>query len=241
MPRVFLNRSVQIRPKSWRDMVQGIFPQALSTIVYGILWILFRSLSRLFLRYRTDGAEHIPRRGGVLFAANHASYADIPLLGCGVPRRVFYVGRANLFPNSVVSWIIRSLGWIPINPERWDRKAFQYVVDMLNAGKAVVIFPEGTRSPDGNLQPGKPGIGMIVAEAQCPVIPVYLDGTFRVLPMGAFWLRPYPVAVRFGKPVDFRHDLERYQGKELYKHISQTVMERIADLKRVGQSGEPVL
>ncbi|MCH7614560.1 MAG: 1-acyl-sn-glycerol-3-phosphate acyltransferase [Nitrospinae bacterium] len=241
MPRVFLNRSVQIRPKSWRDMVQGIFPQVLSTIVYGILWILFRSLSRLFLRYRTDGAEHIPRRGGVLFAANHASYADIPLLGCGVPRRVFYVGRANLFPNSVVSWIIRSLGWIPIRPERWDRKAFQYVVDMLNAGKAVVIFPEGARSPDGNLQPGKPGIGMIVAEAQCPVIPVYLDGTFRVLPMGAFWLRPYPVAVRFGKPVDFRHDLERYQGKELYKHISQTVMDRIADLKRVGQSEEPAL
>lgn len=213
----------------------------MSTIVYGILWILFRSLSRLFLRYRTDGAEHIPRRGGVLFAANHASYADIPLLGCGVPRRVFYVGRANLFPNSVVSWIIRSLGWIPIKPERWDRKAFQYVVDMLNAGKAVVIFPEGKRSPDGNLQPGKPGIGMIVAEAQCPVIPVYLDGTFRVLPMGAFWLRPYPVAVRFGKPVDFRHDLERYQGKELYTHISQTVMDRIADLKRVGQSGEPAL
>ena len=241
MPRVFLNRSVQIRPKSWRDMVQGIFPQVLSTIVYGILWILFRSLSRLFLRYRTDGAEHIPRRGGVLFAANHASYADIPLLGCGVPRRVFYVGRANLFPNSVVSWIIRSLGWIPIRPERWDRKAFQYVVDMLNAGKAVVIFPEGARSPDGNLQPGKPGIGMIVAEAQCPVIPVYLDGTFRVLPMGAFWLRPYPVAVRFGKPIDFRHDMERYQGKELYKHISQTVMDRIADLKRVGQSEEPAL
>ena len=213
----------------------------MSTIVYGILWVLCRSLSRLFLRYRTNGIENIPRTGGVLIAANHASYSDIPLLGCGIRRRLFYLGRANLFPNPVVNWILRSLGWIPLRPERWDRKAFQQAVDLLNAGNAVVIFPEGTRTPDGNLQPGKPGIGMIVAEAQCPVIPVYLDGTFQVLPMGATWLRLHPVAVKFGTAIDFRSDIGRLEGKELYKHISQTVMDRIADLRRVGQSAAPVL
>ena len=213
----------------------------MSTIVYGILWILCRSLSRLFLRYRTSGAEYIPRTGGILFAANHTSYTDIPLLGCGVWRRLFYLGRANLFPNPVVHWILRSLGWIPLRPERWDHKAFQQAVDLLNGGKAVVIFPEGARSPDGNLRPGKPGIGMIVAEAQCPVIPVYLDGTFHVLPMGTFWLRLHRVSVRFGKPLDFRQDLGLYQGKTLYTHISQTVMDRIADLRRVGQSASPTL
>lgn len=213
----------------------------MSTIVYGILWILCRSLSRLFLRYRTNGTEYIPQKGGVLIAANHASYTDIPLLGCGVSRRLFYLGRANLFPNPVVNWILRWLGWIPLKPERWDRKAFQQAIDLLNAGKAVVIFPEGTRTLDGSLQPGKPGIGMIVAEAQCPVIPAYLDGTFHVLPMGASWLRPHPVSVRFGQPLDFGPDLERIQGKELYKHISQTVMDRIAELSRVGQSAAPAL
>jgi 1-acyl-sn-glycerol-3-phosphate acyltransferase len=212
-----------------------------STIVYGILWILCRSLSALILRYRTTGTEYIPRTGGVLLAANHASYADIPLLGCGVRRRLFYVGRANLFPNRVVNWIIRSLGWIPLRTERWDRRAFQQVVDLLNAGKAVVIFPEGTRTPDGSLQPGKPGIGMIVAETQCPVIPVYLSGTFDVLPMGASMLRPHPVSVAFGEPIDFRQDREQLEGKALYKHISQTVMDRIAELRRVGQSATPAL
>ncbi len=137
--------------------------------------------------------------------------------------------------------MLRSLGWIPLRPERWDRRAFQCAVDLLKAGKAVVIFPEGTRTPDGSLQPGKPGIGMIVAEAQCPVIPVYIDGTYQVLPMGASWLRLHPVTVRFGKPLDFRRDVEKYQGKELYKHISQTVMDRIAELSRVGQSAAPAL
>lgn len=213
----------------------------MSTIVYGILWILCRSLSTLVLRYQTKGAEYVPRSGGVLLAANHASYADIPLLGCGVRRRLFYVGRANLFPNRILNSIIRSLGWIPLRTERWDRNAFQHVVDLLNAGKAVVIFPEGTRTPDGSLQPGKPGIGMIVAETQCPVIPVYLKGTFEVLPMGASMLRPHPVSVTFGKPLDFRQDREQLEGKALYKHISQTVMDRIAELRRVGQSATPVL
>jgi len=205
-----------------------------STIVYGILWILCRSLSHLFLRYQTNGVKNIPRTGGILLAANHASYADIPLLGCGVRRRLFYLGRANLFTHPVTSWMLQSLGWIPLKPERWDRKAFQEAVDLLNAGNVVVIFPEGTRTPDGTLQPGKLGMGMIVAESQCSVIPVYLDGTYQVLPMNALWLRLHPVTVNFGKPIDFIEDIKNLERKELYKHITQTVMDRIADLHRVG-------
>jgi len=212
-----------------------------STIIYGILWVLCRSLSHLFLRYRTNGVEHIPQLGGVLIAANHASYTDIPLLGCAVRRRLFFLGRANLFTNPVLRWMLRSIGWIPLHHTRWDRKAFQDAVDMLKAGKTVVIFPEGTRTSNGNLQAGKPGVGMIVAEAQCPVVPVYIDGTFQVLPMGASWLRMHPVSVNFGKPLDFRRDMEKYQGRELYTHISQTIMDRIADIRCVRQSTTPAL
>ncbi len=211
----------------------------MSALIYGILWILCRVVSRLFLRYRTRGVEHVPAAGGVLLAANHASYADIPLLGCGVRRRLFYLGRANLFSYPLAGPILRALGWIPLKPERWDRKAFQSVVEMLKAGKAVVIFPEGTRTPDGALQPGKPGIGRIVAEAQCPVVPVYLRGTRQVLPPGALWLRRHPVEVSFGESIDFRDECRQYQGKALYQHISQTVMARIAELRGVDDSAVP--
>ncbi len=207
--------------------------------MYGILWILCRVLSRLFLRYRTRGGEHVPASGGVLLAANHASYTDIPLLGCGVRRRLLYLGRANLFPHPLVHRLLRSLGWIPLKHHRWDRNAFRDVVDLLKAGKAVVIFPEGTRTPNGALQPGKPGIGLLVAAAQCPVVPVYLRGTYEVLPMGATRLRLHPVEVLFGESMDFHEDCQRYSGKELYQRISQTVMARIAELHDVGRSAVP--
>lgn len=209
--------------------------------MYGILWILVNILSRIFLRYRTIGGENIPRKGGLILAANHASYVDIPLLGCGVQRRLWYLGRSSLFPNPIVNWLLRSLGWIPLRAERVDRKALGLANQLLKENKVVVIFPEGTRSPDGQLQPGKPGIGVIVAEAKCPVVPVYLSGTYEVLPPGASWIHLHPVDVRFGKPLDFSEAQTRFQGKEFYHHVSQIVMTRIAELGNVGQSADSSL
>ena len=212
----------------------------MSTVVYGILWILCRVLSSLFLRYRTRGVERVPVSGGVLLAVNHASYADIPLLGCGIRRRLFYLGRANLFPHPLVNRFLRSLGWVPLKHDRWGHKAFRDAVDMLKAGKTVVIFPEGTRTPNGALQPGRPGIGLLVAAAQCPVVPVYLRGTYDVLPMGATRLRLHPVEVLFGEPMDFREECRHEKGKALYQRISQTVMARIAELRGVDRSVVPL-
>jgi len=175
----------------------------------------------------------------MLLAANHASYADIPLLGCGVRRRLFYLGRSNLFPFPLVGGILRWLGWIPLQPERWERTGFQSVVELLKAGRAVVIFPEGKRTLDGTIQPGKPGIGQIVAEARCPVVPVYLRGTYQVLPAGASWLRRHPVEVSFGESIDFCDECRQYQGRELYQRISQRIMARIAELRGVDDSAVP--
>ncbi|RMH07510.1 MAG: 1-acyl-sn-glycerol-3-phosphate acyltransferase [Nitrospirae bacterium] len=211
----------------------------MSTLVYWTLWIIVNLVSRLLFHYRTRGDEHIPKTGGVVFAANHASYADIPLLGCGVRRRLWFLGRSTLFPNPLVGWILRSLGWIPLRTDRLDRKALGQAIALVKAGKPVVIFPEGTRTPDGTLQPGKPGIGVIVAETGCPVIPVYIQGTYQVLPLGASCPRLHPVEVRFGKPIDFGEMLKQnHQGKTLYIQISQTVMAQIAELGHVGQSGK---
>ena len=213
----------------------------MSGVVYGILWILVNGLGRVFLRYRTSGTEHIPKTGGILLAANHASYADIPLLGCGVGRRLWYLGRSNLFPHPLFNKILQALGWIPLRPERLDRRAFGVAHQLLKEGKAVVIFPEGTRTHNGQLQPGKPGIGVIVAEAQCPVIPVYIQGTYDFLPMGSSWPRLSRVEVKFGQPLHFHEDNQGLHGKAFFRHVSQTVMERIAELGNVAQPAGPTL
>jgi 1-acyl-sn-glycerol-3-phosphate acyltransferase len=204
-----------------------------SGIAYGILWILARTIGWMCFRYRVEG--QIPQRGGLLIAANHASYLDIPLLGCGMKRRVWYLGRSDLFPIPILNGILRALGWIPVRLGRLDREAFGKAISLIQAGKAVVIFPEGGRSRDGHLRQPKAGIGVIVSQTGCPVVPAYLKGTFDVLPTGARWPRWRQVTVRFGAPITFEtgERKERAETKRFYEQVSRTVIEHIAALGEV--------
>jgi 1-acyl-sn-glycerol-3-phosphate acyltransferase len=202
-------------------------------ILYWVTWVAVRLLATLLFRLRVTGQHHIPKTGGVLIAANHASYLDIPILGCGIRRQASFMGRLDLFAGPA-AWLMRYLGWIPIRRERVDRGGFEEAISRVKAGQAVVIYPEGSRTEDGRLQPGKPGVGMIVAATGCPVVPAYLAGTFDVLPPGATWIRLRPIRVTYGKPMDFSALLKESDGeskkKELYQRISQEIMDRIAEL-----------
>jgi 1-acyl-sn-glycerol-3-phosphate acyltransferase len=199
-----------------------------SSVVYGILWGLVRAIGWLCFRYRVVGA--VPRAGGFIVAANHASYLDIPLLGCGMRRRAWYLGRSDLFPVPGMKAICQWLGWIPLRIGRLDRDAFSKAVALIKEGKVVVIFPEGRRSLDGRLQSPKSGIGMIVAQTGCPVVPAYVKGTFDVLPSGAMWPHFHPVTVFYGEALTFPWDGDGRDAKQYYQEVSHTVMERIASL-----------
>jgi 1-acyl-sn-glycerol-3-phosphate acyltransferase len=203
-----------------------------SNVVYGILWLLVSALGRLLFRYRAEGAGHIPRRSGVLIAANHASYVDIPFTGIGARRRMWFLGRQDLFVP-VFRPVLQWLGWIPIRQDRLDREGFSKAIRLIQEGQVVVIYPEGTRTPDGQLKRGKPGMGVIVAETGCKVVPAHLSGTREVLPPGARWISLHPVRVTFGAPIDFSEASRRLAGKELYQHVSRTVMARIAEVGHV--------
>lgn len=211
----------------------------MSNVAYGILWLLVSALGRLLFRYRVAGCHHVPKRGGALIAANHASYVDIPFLGIGIRRRLWYLGRQDLF-FPVLRPLLQWLGWIPIRQHRLDRSGFSKAIRLIQEGQLVVIYPEGTRTPDGTLQPGKPGIGVIVAETGCAVIPAYLSGTRQVLPPGARWIRLHPVRVTFGAPIHFAEAAQRLSGKEFYQHVSRIVMDRIAELGKVAPPSGPV-
>ncbi|HET9606396.1 MAG TPA: lysophospholipid acyltransferase family protein [Nitrospira sp.] len=197
----------------------------MSSVAYAILWVLARTVARLFFGFRVVGS--VPKQGGLLVAANHASYFDIPLLGCGMFRRAWYLGRSDLFVPGVKE-ILQWLGWIPLKLGRLDRKALDRAIALIKAGKVVVIFPEGGRTLDGRLRNAKAGLGMIVAQTGCPVVPAYLKGTFDVLPTGAKRPRFHPVSVSFGPPLSFPG--ENTQTKAFYQEVSRIVMERIAAL-----------
>ncbi len=205
-------------------------------LLYWVTWVIVRLGATALFRLKVSGQHHIPRTGGVLIAANHASYLDIPILGCGMRRQASFMGRMDLFDGSV-GWLMRYLGWIPIRRERVDRGGFEEAITRIKAGRAVVIYPEGGRTEDGQLQLGKPGIGMIVAATGCPVVPAYLAGTFDVLPPGAKWIRLRPIRVTYGAPMDFAALLKELDGeskkKDVYQQISQEIMDRIAALEGV--------
>jgi 1-acyl-sn-glycerol-3-phosphate acyltransferase len=175
----------------------------------------------------------VPKTGGFVVAANHASYLDIPLLGCGMGRRAWYLGRSDLFSVPGFKAICQWLGWIPLRPGRLDRDAFGKAVSLIKEGKVVVIFPEGSRSLNGQLQSPKPGIGVIVAQTGCPVVPAYLKGTYDVLPSGTRWPRFRSVTVRYGEPITFSRNGENGETKQFYQEVSRTVMDRIASLGAV--------
>lgn len=203
--------------------------------LYACLWVLARIVGWVCFRYRTVG--QVPQHGGFLIASNHASYLDIPLLGCGIMRRVWYIGRHDLFPVPLLNGLLQALGWIPLRLGRLDREAFNKAVSLIKSGKPVAIFPEGGRTMTGALKPGKPGIGMIVAQTGCPVVPAYIEGTFKVLPPGSKWPRFHRITVTYGAPIDFSSDVAQLEGKVLYQQISRTVMARIAELGQVPTPG----
>ena len=195
----------------------------LSRIFYVIAIYFIAIFARLFFRIKVSGVENIPTSGGVIVAANHASYLDIPLLAYSLIRHANFIAKKELCTIPVLGTLLRLLGAIPIDREKIDRPAIREIMKKLNSGNVVVIYPEGTRSLNGKLQAGKPGVGFIVRMSGKKVVPAAIIGTDKAMPSGSWFLRPYPVTIRFGKPLDFS------EWKEDVK-ITKVIMDNIAGL-----------
>jgi len=207
-------------------------------MLYAIVHRIIRILGRLLFRLRVVGAEHIPKTGPVLIAPNHVSYLDIPLLGAMIDRPLHFMGKSSLFRGRWVGWLYRVLNGFPIERGTRSRIGLMEAVSRLKEGHCVAMYPEGGRSLDGRLQEPMPGIGMIIAQSGAKVIPAYVAGTDKVLPVGAWLIRLYPVTVFIGEPIDFTEQIKKGNGKELYLRISRTVMEQIA-LLEARATGQP--
>ncbi|MGH8597566.1 MAG: lysophospholipid acyltransferase family protein [Gammaproteobacteria bacterium] len=203
---------------------------------YRFCRFLFRVYFRLYHRGRIRHAERVPATGGAILAGNHVSFLDPPFFGQACKRAAFYMARDTLFRNPVAGWTLRSWNCVPINRDRGDIGAMRTVLRLLGEGKAVVMFPEGTRSPDGRLQEARAGIGMIVAKANVPVVLMRIFGTERALPRGASFPRPAKVTIVFGEaftyPLPANFDALRGDTlKAVYLEIGREIMRRIAVLE----------
>jgi 1-acyl-sn-glycerol-3-phosphate acyltransferase len=166
---------------------------------------------------RVRGMRHVPRRGPVLFIANHQSYLDPVLVGLAVRRHLCYLARKTLFEHPAFAWLIRMLNAVPIDQEGTGIEGLRVTLQLLQAGRAVIVYPEGERTPDGAMRPFEPGITLLIKRTQAPVVPVGIAGAYDAWPRWRTFPMPSPlflpatertIAVAVGQPLDARRFVE---------------------------------
>ncbi|PTY01248.1 1-acyl-sn-glycerol-3-phosphate acyltransferase [Opitutus sp. ER46] len=202
--------------------------------LYGVCHYTIRVSFEMFFRGDVAGRENLPRTGPFLIAANHASHLDPPFIGAHVPRQMSFFARKTLWSGKLASWWLDAVGTIPVDRDGGqDVGALKRVLRALADGKVMILFPEGTRSPDGNLQAPKPGVGFIVCKSQVPVVPARIFGSFEAFGRGAKVPTPgKPISVVFGQPIAPEAYDDPRAGKERYQLASQRIMNAIAQLPR---------
>jgi 1-acyl-sn-glycerol-3-phosphate acyltransferase len=162
---------------------------------------LYRGLLRVTVEHR----ERVPADGGVIVAANHISFFDSVALLQSIPRRAFFIGKAEYMHSWATRRLFPAMGLIPIEREqaRKAMAALEVAADVLGRGDVLSIYPEGTRSRDGRLHKGHTGVAQLALMSGAPIVPVGLVGTDRIQPIGTRVPRPFRRAiVRFGQPID---------------------------------------
>jgi len=195
--------------------------------------LLLAPLARLIYRPRIHGRENVPRRGAVLLASNHLSFVDSVVITLVAPRRVAFLAKDAYFTGrGFKGWLSRSfftaIGAVGV--VRGAGSAAQDALDkglqILKAGEAFAIYPEGTRSLDGRLYKGRTGVAWLALTAGCPVVPVALEGTQRLQPVGSRIPRLHRISVTFGEPLDLSRFGSADSGRAR-RHATDEVMRRI--------------
>ncbi|PJM96598.1 lysophospholipid acyltransferase family protein [Streptomyces sp. CB01373] len=197
---------------------------------YLLKYVLLGPLLRLVFRPRIEGLEHVPASGAAIVAGNHLSFSDHFVMPAILKRRITFLAKAEYFTGPgikgrLTAAFFRSAGQIPV--DRSGKEAGQAAIreglGVLRKGELLGIYPEGTRSHDGRLYKGKVGVAVMALRAGVPVVPCAMIGTFEAQPPGKTLPRPHPIAIRFGKPLDF----SRYAGMENEKAILRAATDEI--------------
>lgn len=200
-------------------------------MLYRFLHKLLSLYFRLLYSHQVRGLEHVLGcKKGCIIAANHTSFLDPPLVGISIPYPIHFLAKAELFQNPSFNWLITSLNAIPLT-KRIDHHAFKRLSSQNQGGLTVVIFPEGTRTLDGNIEPFSPGVALLAKSLDLPVIPAYIHGTFTIWPP----IRSFPrlrgkTAISFGAPIDL-HAFKAEKKHEQYRLFTDSIEKAVRALR----------
>lgn len=195
--------------------------------IYKITRSFLQSLFALTSGLKIEGVDNIPKIGAVIFASNHQSYFDPPIIGCSCSREIIYAAKKELFDIPVFSSLIKYFNAIPVKRSGFDKSFIVNLGKTLKSGKCILIFPEGTRYTDGKIRSPKLGAAMLAFKNKVPIVPVCITGS------ASFGSQIYKrkLRVRFGAPIySDRLDLADADTKTKYRLIADQVMRKIAEI-----------
>ena len=197
---------------------------------------LLRFLFSLLYKVRVYGWQNVPQTGPVLLLCNHQSFLDPPAVGMGARRLLCYVGRDSLFDNLLFGKLLHAVDALPIKRGTADLSAMKLIIEKLKMGKAVVMFPEATRTSDGRIADIKAGFGLVAKRSKATVVPVVIDGAFEVWPR----TRKLPglgrITLVYGKPMSPQH-IEEIDSEQFAKEITDILKKMQSELRiRVGKN-----
>ena len=223
----------QLPPRSEADWIspQSQADKRLGRVIHGLV----RFLTTVLLRMQVEGLKNLPKHGPFILAVNHISYLDPVCVYAALPRevleRTFFAGWTRiLFKNKLMRLISRATRTFPVNPDHGVGAAITLGTELINRGDALVLFPEGRVSGDGELLRFQPGIGLLAARTGAPIIPARISGTFEVMPRGWRLRRLSKVRIEIGTPLDSKHLLDEAPKDNAHQFIAKRVQDAVAAL-----------
>ena len=204
----------------------------LNRLWYRLIQCSLQLAAVLVYRVRYSGRRHIPSEGGVLVVSNHQSHLDPPLVGIGCPRLMNYLARDSLFRFAPFGRFIHSINAIPIDREGIGLAGIKEALKRLKRGEMVLIFPEGTRSSDGEIAPFRPGFTTLAVRSKAAILPVAVDGAFQAFPRWRKFPGPGRIRVHYGTPM-LPAELVGRNDRELAAEVERRVRECLAQLRVV--------
>ena len=197
------------------------------TRTWRFLQAICRIISTLAFDLKVYGAHRLPQEGGVLVVSNHQSYLDPVLLAVRTKRPLSYMAKSELFTHKPFTWMIRALGAFPVRQGAGDVRAMKEAIERVQEGHALLIFPEGSRTEDGQLLPVEPGVALVIRKAKVPVIPCVIDGAYRAWQKDAKSPRAAPIRILYGHPMD----LSGLDREQVVKAIQDKFSEMLQSLR----------
>jgi len=203
-------------------VVSHFFVQRLARAVFG-----------LYFRCYTRGRRNLPAKGGAIIAPTHRSNLDTPMIGASAGRPLRYFAKSGLFRGPVTTWLLVALGAFPVRRGIADRSALKAALSVLEAGRPLVMFPEGERKSGTRVFPLLDGVAWLAAKARVPVVPVVIGGTERAMGIGARFPRPRTIRIVWGEPlapppVDHQGRISR-EALSAYSEELREVLQRMFD------------